>query len=265
MAFTANQEKQIVLYQAESRSHQKVRCRFLRDNGITGGHQRQRYTLTVFKRVWDRFRKAGVTEQSAVKNEGKITDNQQIMDIVVRHFNIHPNNLMRIAANDLRMSPTTTWWVAKAAKPKPYKPFKTHLIPRNLERSIIFSDEKFWITDVIPNSQNQRTCAVPNPRNLFQCRYQGKAKALCWVGILKDPIIGPFWFVDQNGVNINLNQESYLDMLQTQFWPAVQNNRGLRWTWFHQTAQPGIALSKLRICCDKLIVVLRSDKLTFGS
>ncbi len=95
MAFTANQKKQIFLYYADTWSHQKVRRQFLRENGITGGHQGCKYTLTIFKRVWDRFQKAGVTKQSVGKKKGKITDNQQNMDIVVRHFNVHLNDSIR--------------------------------------------------------------------------------------------------------------------------------------------------------------------------
>ena len=105
------------------------------------------------------------------------------------HFQIELILVVSVAANDLRISPTTGWRVAKAAKLKPYEPFKTNLITpqntqmrytfslwfvgqrRNLARSIIFSDEKFWVIDAILNSKNRRTWAVMNPRNLIQCRY----------------------------------------------------------------------------------------------
>ncbi len=89
----------------------------------------------MFKRVWDKFQKVGVTKQSARKKKGKITDNQQIMGNVVRQFNVDPNVSIRIAANDLGMSPTITWRVAKAAKLEPFKPFSTHLIsPQNTQK-----------------------------------------------------------------------------------------------------------------------------------
>ena len=63
----ANQEKQIVLYYADTRSHQKVRRRFLRENGFAGGHQRQKYTLTMLKRVRAVIRAVGDFRSRAEK------------------------------------------------------------------------------------------------------------------------------------------------------------------------------------------------------
>ena len=51
--------------------------------------------------------------------------------------------------------------------------------------SVIFSDEKWWVLDSAPNSQNRRHWALVSPREILERKYQGKKKSMCWVGVLK--------------------------------------------------------------------------------
>ena len=57
---------------------------------------------------------------------------------------------------------------------------------------------------------------------------------MSWVGLLGGIVIGPFWLIDQNGRCTNVNQDVYLELLQTKMWPNVANMRNLRHIWFMQ-------------------------------
>ena len=57
---------------------------------------------------------------------------------------------------------------------------------------------------------------------------------MCWVGMLKGTLLGPFWFVDARDNPATLNQQTYLDMLQSKLWPIRLTRRDLRRLWFMQ-------------------------------
>ena len=73
-----------------------------------------------------------------------------------------------------------------------------------------------------------------NPREILECKYQGKKKAMCWVGVLKGTLLGPFWFVDARNNPVTLNQQTYLDMLQSKLWPILLTHCDLRRLWLMQ-------------------------------
>ena len=99
---------------------------------------------------------------------------------------------------------------------------------------VIFSDEKWWVLDSSPNSQNERRWSLFNPREYAECKYQGKKKVMCWMGFLQGAVLGPFWFVDEQQRPITLNQFSYLNMLEHDLWPVLRERRNLRRIWFMQ-------------------------------
>ena len=88
--------------------------------------------------------------------------------------------------------------------------------------------------DSVPKSQNRRHWALVNPREILECKYLGKKKAISWVGVLKGTLLSPFWFVDARDNPVTLNQETYLDMLKSKHWPILLTLRDLRRLWFMQ-------------------------------
>ena len=48
-----------------------------------------------------------------------------------------------------------------------------------------------------------------------ECKSQGQAKAMCWVGLLDGKAIGPFW------VDGTMDRFVYADLLEEKVWPAV--------------------------------------------
>ena len=100
--------------------------------------------------------------------------------------------------------------------------------------NVLFSDEKWWVLHPESNTQNSRIWATVKPSEYEESRYTGKQKVMSWCGLLGGEVIGPFWFIDQNGRFTNVNQNVYLDMLQTKMWPNLSKRRNLRHIWFMQ-------------------------------
>ena len=91
----------------------------------------------------------------------------------------------------------------------------------------------FW-TLLPPNSQNRRHWALVHPREKFQVQISRQEKGYVLGGVLKGTLLGPFWFVDARDNPVTLNQQTYLDMLQSKLWPILLTRRNLWRLWFMQ-------------------------------
>ena len=109
---------------------------------------------------------------------------------------------------------------------------------RSFCRNVLFADEKWFVLDSSPNTQNDRYWASSPPNLISQSRYQGKKKVMCWMGVLNGSILGPYWFIDERGRNLPVNGENYLEMLQNELWPNLETRTDLRRTWFMQDGAP---------------------------
>ena len=171
---------------------------------------------------------------------------------VIQHFSDDPHSSQRRAANHLDISRTTIRRILKDLK---WHPYKLQLVqqlhptdkmgrmtfaeqeldrisqdPNRLLR-IAFSDEAHFHIDGGVNRHNCRYWAPENPNWV---REQGlhSPRTTVWAAIWEGGIIGPIFF-DQN-----VDSESYLEMLGTEFWPQVEQ-RGLQDTMiFMQDGAP---------------------------
>ena len=71
---------------------------------------------------------------------------------------------------------------------------------------------------------------LSNRRNMRSADTMGSRRC----GLLRGEMVGPFWFIAQNGQFTNVNQDADLDMLQTKRWPNLSKRRNLRHIWFMQ-------------------------------
>ena len=64
---------------------------------------------------------------------------------------------------------------------------------------------------------------------------------MSWVGIMDGKVVSTFWFVE-DGANVSVNQERYLDMLRNDVYPKMvaKFGRNLANYWFQQVSSPGI-------------------------
>ena len=84
---------------------------------------------------------------------------------------------------------------------------------RDFIRNICFTDESTFTLNNEPNIQNWRR---ENEHRLVHTRTQYPQKVNVWAGIFGHHIIGPFFLED------NLTGETYLNLLQNQIVPAVE-------------------------------------------
>ena len=136
---------------------------------------------------------------------------------------------------------------------KPYKPSVVQeLLPEHIEmrlvfcqwllqqverdpdfpQKMIFGDEKWFHLSQSPNRQNTRKRAMSNPQFVIAAKNQAAKKILCWCGIVDGRLLPVVWFHDENGNNISVNQDRYLEMIKNKIWPAisdVSDRKGFYW------------------------------------
>jgi hypothetical protein len=259
--FTVDEEKLIIWLFCQNPSPTYVRRQFLRHFAITG-RATLHYNLKHFTRVWEKFDKHGIASGKCgnPSQTNLIVHNVATKNMVKQYFTENPRNSIRKAAMDLEMSKSSVGKCLKIAlKWKPYKTRYVHKInPENEAKrdtfclwflahepnfcyKVVFGDEKWWVLDAEPNKKNSRFWSPVLPNDILETKYQGKSKVMSWVGILDGEILGPFWFLDDNGRSITVNQETYLQMLREKLWPVLENRRDLRRVWFQQDGAPAHA------------------------
>lgn len=143
--------------------------------------------------------------------------------------------------------------IFKENKIKPYKPIFVHELRngddalrldfclwvgenqsenRNFYKNIIFSDESTFTTNGKVATQNCRFWARENPNFKIATRSQYYKKVNVWCGVMYGKIIGPYFF------NANVNQHTYLDMLQNFLMPAVTDEPNFQSVYFQQDGCP---------------------------
>lgn len=85
----------------------------------------------------------------------------------------------------------------------------------NLVKNIIFSDEATFCLNGTVNRQNCRYWAIENPHWMMESHSQHPQKLNVWCGIVKERVIGPYFF------DGTLNGERYLEFLRFELIPAL--------------------------------------------
>ena len=100
---------------------------------------------------------------------------------------------------------------------------------------LVFSDEATFYLNGAVNKHNDRLWTDENPYWIRETHTQTPQKVNVWCGMVGDNIIGPFF------IQGNLNGERYLELLQTEIVPAIQNlfpGEEFGEVWFQQDGAP---------------------------
>jgi len=189
-----------------------------------------------------------------------VTNNEEFEYNVLLHITENKELSIRSLARILNCNRSK---IARVLKKYKYKPFKKHyhqeLFPRDLNsriefcenmmdrihrnpnflRYICFSDESTFYVKNNPNRQNDRVWDVINPHAIEENQTQYQIKCNVWLGIISRFLIGPF-FIGQ------INQESYLNLLQEQVGPALLEKLGEQELFFQHDGCP--AHSSVQVC-----------------
>lgn len=88
-------------------------------------------------------------------------------------------------------------------------------LDNNLVKNIIFSDEATFYLNGNVNRQNCRYWATENPHWMIEVHSQYPKKINVWCGIVRERVIGPFFFEQ------SLTGQVYLEFLQLELIPAL--------------------------------------------
>ena len=91
------------------------------------------------------------------------------------------------------------------------------------------SDENLWIEKHQSNEQNERYWSNHDPNVEIDCKQQGGRGIMCWAGLNNGEVILHLF-----NVGTSINQNVYLEMLQTDMWPRISRVSNRKRYWFQQ-------------------------------
>ena len=86
------------------------------------------------------------------------------------------------------------------------------------------------------NKQNCRIYDTENPQEIQEVPLHDE-KVTVWCGVSAKAVIGPFFFQNENGHAVTVNQERYRDMMTNFVIPIIRRKR-MRQFWFQQDGAP---------------------------
>ncbi|GFX07056.1 uncharacterized protein TNCV_1556591 [Trichonephila clavipes] len=116
-----------------------------------------------------------------------------------------------------------------------------------VHKRILFSDEAhFWLNGY-DNKQNFRICSEANPQVYVETPLHPE-KLTVWCALWAGGIIGPYYFKNDVGHNVTVNDVRYRAMITNFFIPEL-NNHDVQELWFQQD---GASCRKARATIDLL-------------
>ncbi|GFW64087.1 uncharacterized protein TNCV_707921 [Trichonephila clavipes] len=102
----------------------------------------------------------------------------------------------------------------------------------DVHKRILFSDEAhFWLNGYV-NKQNYRIWSEANPQVYVKTPLHPE-KLTVWCALWADRIIGPYFFKNDEGHNVTVNDDRYTAMITNFFIPEL-NNHDVQELWFQQ-------------------------------
>ena len=236
----------------------------------------------AFYRLIQRFSETGgVTGKGKADEDRRTAVTEENIQIVEDYFTQNEKKNIREASDDLDLCYSTIWTILrKSLKWKAYKPLKVNRLtesnksdrvafarwllaqPEGFEQKVCWSDEKWFVLHPSPNSQTDRVWAPWHPEEEVVCRFQGDSKVMAWVAIVDGKALEVRWMVDEEGRNVSVNSELYLNMLK-QVWEEVRlRSSRLQLWWMQDGARPYTTedvLNFLRLKFKDRVISRRSE------
>lgn len=228
--------------------------------------------LNAFHRLIERFDKHGAIRPCTPTGRSAITGD---VEKVKAFFADNPRAHVREASKQLKIAVGKVWKILR--RKLGWKPYHPHLAPlltpahqtSRLEackfwlqqpeewfERVIWSDEKWFVLTPAPNRKNTVFWSAEHPHKIVPCKSAHGQKVMAWVGIVDGRCLPVHWFVG------SVNGESYLEMLQTVMWPAVESVANEKNFWFQQDGAPchvsGDVMTFLRSKFGERIISRRS-------
>ena len=95
--------------------------------------------------------------------------------------------------------------------------------PEDFAQKVLWSDKKWFVLHMAPNTKNDVMWAPWNPHEEVECKRQGDSKVMAWCGMVDGRMLVVWWMVDENGRPQSVTSLRYQEMLQQHVWPEVRN------------------------------------------
>ncbi|CAF2800673.1 unnamed protein product [Rotaria sp. Silwood2] len=203
-----------------------------------------------------KFDETGSAQDAIISGRPRSVNTEENKERVRAAFQENPTTSSRRAALELNLSRTSLQRMMKELGLKPYRPQLLHALhdddpDRRCEFAEIFLnlvdddpsllDRIFWTdesTFKLNGHVNRHNCvyyATENPHIVIS-QVMNAPGVIVWAGIWSGGIIGPFFFHD------TVTAESYLEKLNDEIFPAIENRMNLEETFYmHDGAPPHYA------------------------
>jgi hypothetical protein len=196
-----------------------------------------RVSNTAVRKLIRKFDQTG-SVLTSIKKKTILNEDNAATIVALDSVGESPQMSLRNRSNVLQISKSHLQRIFRENKVRPYKPKFLHTLRegdeskrllfclemgerilenRNYVKNLIFSDECTFSTNGIVSSQNCRFWSHENPHFVINTNSQYYKKVNVWCAITYDKIIGPYFF------EANLNQNTYLEMLENYFWNELEN------------------------------------------
>lgn len=217
---------------------------------------REPISQSTVSRIERKYRELGHVRDAARQGRPKIDENIQ-QDIILSAVE-NPHCTVRGLSRDFGIGKSSVSNIFKKVKYHPYKVRLIHELAEddfdrrtefceymmnqnnNFIDNVLFSDEATFYLNGHVNRQNTRYWSDENPHWMQEYHTQRPQKTNVWAGIVRNTIIGPYFFDE------NLTGALYLDFLQNtlipdliQLFPDIQIPTNVdRRIWFQQDGAP---------------------------
>ena len=208
-------------------------------------------------RAVENFAEIGEITDQRKNNRRLVTvRTEENLQAIRASVNLTPRKTLQVRSEELGISKATLWRAMRHdLKLYPYKVQTSQALSKIHKKKRVamcemFSDKmendenwikKVWFTDEAHfhlngtvNRQNYRYWGTTNPKLDPQEKPLHSPKVTAWVALSSKGVIGPFWFVDDDGKTTTVNQHNYQSVVK-QFYSEIRSNRlGIRDLWFMQ-------------------------------
>lgn len=214
---------------------------------------------STVSRIERKYRELGHVRDAPKQGRPKVNENIQ-QDVILSAVE-NPHCTVRGVSRDLNIGKSSVSNIFKKLKYHPYKvrlihelaeddfdrrtEFCEYMMDQNIRNNtfianVLFSDEATFYLNGHVNRQNTRYWSQENPHWMQEYHTQRPQKVNVWAGIVRNTIVGPYFFDE------NLTGALYLNFLQnklipdlTRLFPDIQiaNTLDSR-IWFQQDGAP---------------------------
>ena len=270
MPFTIEQRSKVVKFYLETKSLVQTQREYRKHFGV-----KQAPSPAAIKKIVQKFEVHGTCHNRNKGNSGRrVSARIEVKVETVRQSTVRsPRKSLRRRSSEVGLTKSTVQRIMKQdLNLYPYKlEIKQTLTDKDQEKrfqmstwfnemmendehrvgKIWFSDEAHFHLDGSVNRQNCRIW-VTEPPNFVTTKSLNSRKCTAWCALSSHGIIRPYWFEDDDGNAVTVNQENYRNVIKKFTACLLRRHFDLKKLWFQQDgAKPHTAVETRKLLSEK--------------